>query len=52
MRHYVEVRCPKCYGACFLDDRYDEESGQWLVKNCPECDGLGYVKVWTDDDDY
>ena len=50
MEHYQDVKCPKCGGACFVDDRYDAEIGKWLQKPCEKCDGLGYVSIWTEDD--
>ncbi len=49
MGHYATVTCPKCGGARFLDDHYDSELEKWIQVNCPECDGLGEVSVWVDD---
>lgn len=50
MGHYVDVKCPTCGGAKFLDDHYDYEIGKMLMRNCPDCSALGVISVWTDDD--
>lgn len=50
MGHYEDVTCPKCGGACFRDDYYDSELGKWIQSPCPECNGLGVVSRWTEDD--
>lgn len=50
MGHYVDVRCPKCGGARFLDDHYDSDLGKWIQTTCPRCDGLGVISEWTEDD--
>ena len=49
MGHYADVTCPRCGGACFLDDHYDSELEKWIQVNCPECSGLGTVSKWVDD---
>lgn len=49
MGHYADVTCPKCGGACFLDDYYDDECQKWIQKTCPKCSGNGVISVWYED---
>lgn len=50
MGHYVDVRCPKCGGSKFIDKYYSAEYGKWIQECCSECDGLGVVSEWVEDD--
>lgn len=49
MGRHVDVTCPQCGGACFLDDHYDDECQKWIQKTCPKCSGNGVISVWYED---
>lgn len=50
MGHYVDVTCPKCGGARFIDSYYSSEYGKWIQECCPMCSGLGIISHWVEDD--